>query len=377
MASDIVRHSDWEKVKARWTAFWEKSETDRPCLDIVVPVDISDSIALQQAAPEDTWFDPEWVSRFLLQSALSREYFGEAIPSDGAKVLMTGWTHGFGNHIGFSHDTIWHQPYMNSLDNADKWNPSADDPWRMKTETLLRHLLHEMAGKILITYPYQLPLNDLFSAMRGPENLLVDLALDVNQCGSAIEASMPRWIENFEYFRRIIETAQDGCFWGWPGIWCKDFVMITQSDISCMISESAFERYVMRELEILGRRYDRLWYHLDGKGARRHLPRLLNSPYIKAIQYVASPDEEPNGPAHLELYRSIQTAGRCVDIAVPPENVECLVRHLNPEGLVIRTWASTRTHAEELLENSTKWCGTHAGAALPGQPTVGEEAALI
>lgn len=359
MASDIICHNDWEMVKARWTAFWDRSETDRPCIDIVVPVNTNDFNLPEPATPVDSWFDPEWVSQFLMQSVLSREYFGEAIPSDGARVLMVGWTHGCGNHVGFSRDTIWHQPFINNLDDADLWNPGSGDPWRVKTETLLRHLLQEIAGEIRITYPYQLPLNDLLPAMRGPENLLLDLALNTDQCSDTVESLMTRWIENFEYFRRIIETTQDGCFWGWPGIWSEDFVMITQSDVSCMISGQAFEQFVMRELDILGRRYERIWYHLDGKGARRHLPRLLEAPYIKAIQYVSSPDEEPNGPAHMDLYRSIQDAGRCLDIAVPHESVEYLIRHLNPEGLVIRTCVPTSDHAEEMLENSVKWCGTH------------------
>jgi hypothetical protein len=358
MVSNIIRHNDLENVKSRWTAFWDRSATDRPCLDIVVPATVCDPGLPEPSTHVDAWFDPAWVSQCLMQSATCKEYYGESIPSDGARVLMTGWTHGCGSHMGFSKDTIWHQPFMDSLDDADQWNPSTDI-WRPKTDALLKHLLKTLSDKTCITYPYQLPLNDLLSAMRGPENLLVDLALDADRCGDVIESLMPRWIENFEHFRSIIETAQDGCFWGWPGIWSKDFVMITQSDISCMISSQAFERYVMRELDILGERYDRIWYHLDGKGAKRHLPRLLEAPYIKAIQYVPSPDEKPNGPAHIELYRSIQNAGRCLDISVPAESVEYLVRHLNPQGLVIRTYVPSRTDAEELLDNAVKWCGTH------------------
>jgi len=103
---------------------------------------------------------------------------------------------------------------------------------------------------------------------------------------------------------------------------------------------------------------------VDGRGAKRHLPTLLSRSYLRAIQYVPSPDERSNGPGHLDFYRQVQAAGRCLDLSVPREHVEFLVRHLRPEGLVLRTWADSVEEADELLDAAVQWCGTHVHWSL-------------
>ena len=172
----------------------------------------------------------------------------------------------------------------------------------------------------------------------------------------------PLWLADFEHFRRRIEARQPGtgCAWGWPGLWHPTSVMVSQSDMSCMISAAMFERYVMAELDFIGERYPCLWYHLDGPGAIRHLPALLGRPYIRAVQYVPGAGNPPNGPAWLDLYRQVQAAGRCLDIDAPAEHVEYLVRRLRPEGLILRTWATNVDAARELIDKAARWSGSHA-----------------
>ncbi|MHB0998716.1 MAG: hypothetical protein ACYC27_05665 [Armatimonadota bacterium] len=355
---------DWDQVKARFTAFWDMEPTDRPCLDIVVYKQDADLSMRPCETTEDMWFDPEWVTDYLSKLVDARHYLGEAFPHDGAKVLMTGWTLGCSDIVRFSPDTIWHEPVMGSIDDHPKWMPGDADPWRQKTEKLLRHLLKAAKGHFVVTYPYQLPLNDIFSMLTGSETMMLNLADDPVHCGNVLMQRMDDWIENLEYFRRIVDVEQEGCFWGCPGMWSPEFTVITQSDISCMIGSAMFEQFVIPELDVLGERYERVWYHLDGKGARRHLPRLLQLPYIKAVQYVPSPDEPWNGPAHLDLYRQIQNAGRCVDLYVAWDDMEALIKGLKPEGLVLRTAAPSLEAAQELIDHTAKWSGSdiHTGS---------------
>jgi hypothetical protein len=249
---------------------------------------------------------------------------------------------------------------MSSIDDASRWDPGPNDPWREKLEKAFHRLFQVSSNRFFVGYTAQLPVNDIFSLFRGPEEFLVDLGLDAQRCRRRLLETLPRWIEDFDHIRGLIDAHQPGDHvWSWPGLWSPEFVLISQSDMSCMISEDHFDQFVLPELNELGKRYGKIWYHLDGKGARRHLKRLLEQPYIVAIQYVPSPDEPLNGPAHLDLYRQVQTAGRCLDLAVPAENMEFMIRHLRPEGLVLRTGTADPDKAEALLQNAVKWCGTH------------------
>jgi hypothetical protein len=40
-------------------------------------------------------------------------------------------------------------------------------------------------------------------------------------------------------------------------------------------------------------------------------------------------------------------------------HVEYLVRHLRPEGLLVRTFVKTPEQGEELLRNCVSWAGSH------------------
>jgi hypothetical protein len=125
-----------------------------------------------------------------------------------------------------------------------------------------------------------------------------------------------------------------------------------------------FNIYVMREFDLLAQYFPKIWYHLDGGNATHHLPTLLSRDYIKIIQYVAAPSEPRNGPGHIDLYRKVQAAGRGLDLHAPPENMEWLIRHLRPDGVVLSTYTASQDEAERLLENAEKWAGSHCLATV-------------
>ena len=352
---------DWPRAAARWIAFWDRQATDRPCLDVKAP---SGRDVAPVPAPEnleERWTDAEYVSRSWVGTLEGTYFGGEAVPS--ASFIMAGWTLGCGVDITFAETTIYHPVIIRSIHEPVKWRGGADDPWRGKLAKLLNRLLDLAAGRFFASYTCQVPANDVLYLMRGSGDFLEDLATDGEACRQRLLEILPRWLEDFEFVRRVVDGRQPhDHVWSWPGLWSPQFVMTTQSDMSCMISEAMFERYVVAELDVLGERYERLWYHVDGSGAKRHVKRLLERPYIKAIQYVPEGDIVPNGPAHMELYRQVQAAGRCLDLHVSrKENVEYLIRHLRPEGLVIRTGVGSIAEAEELLDHAVKWCGTHVG----------------
>jgi hypothetical protein len=116
-----------------------------------------------------------------------------------------------------------------------------------------------------------------------------------------------------------------------------------------------FDRFVVPELDVYGSDGGALWYHLDGGDARQHLPRLLSLPYMRVVQYTPAPCEPPNGPAHLPMYRQIQAAGKIIHIELPRQNVEPLLRELDPGLLMLQTYCPSRADGERLLEQSAGW----------------------
>lgn len=348
---------DWPKAQKRWESFWNRDEVDRPCIAVTATKPTSMQPPPEPDNPEDIYFDPEYVGKKWHYFFESTYFGGEAVPC--GPFLLGAYALGCGTNVKFDRRTVWHPILMSSIDESIKWHPGPDDPWQHKFEKVINHLLDISQRKFLVGYQIQVPVNDLLALIRGVGDFLLDMA-DCTKCVQRMKEIFPLWLEIFEYFRSIVDKRQrKGCVWGWPGIWSPTIVQITQSDMSCMISSNHFERYVMSEMDILGNYFDCIWYHVDGPHAIRHVPTLLTRPYIKAIQYVPGAGNPPNGPAYMDLYRRVQGAGRCLDINVPVENIEFLVRHLRPEGLILRTSVKTQEQADELLDNAVKWCGTN------------------
>ncbi|HUS48321.1 MAG TPA: hypothetical protein VNA25_29500 [Phycisphaerae bacterium] len=352
---------DWPQACGRWAAFWEGQPTDRPCIAVGAPRPGAKHVPLlAPTTMTDRYFDPDYVAAQWRRQLETTYFGGEAVPT--GNVLMGMYALGCGPGVRFAEDTIWHPVTMRSIRGPLGWHPGQRDPWQTKMDRVLGRLLELAPGEFLVGHVCQVMANDLLPLLRGTEDFLVDLATDTDTCCRRLQEVLRLWWEQFDHFRGTVEARQSGCVWGWPGLWHPREVMVSQSDMSCMISRETFDRYVMADLDCTGERYDVVWYHLDGWGAVHHLPTLLSRPYIRVIQFVSTEGQPPNGPAFIDLYRRIQAAGRGLDISAPMENMEYLIRRLTPERLFLRTQADSIEQAEELLHNARKWCGTHVRA---------------
>jgi hypothetical protein len=350
---------DWARAQARWDAFWAMAPTDRPCMAVCAPRPDGKKLPVPvPASLQDRWMNPD----IQLTTALSRLEAtflgGEAVPSSGH--FMAGTTTGCGDGLVFHEGGISIRPSMTGMDQPLNWHPGPDDPWRPRVEAIYNRLLDEAPGRFIVTYPKQYPHVDLLNMLRGNEEMLLDMAIAADQCAARLRDMREPAFEDFLHFRRMIEARQPGagCV-AWTGAWRREHFLCSQADVAAVVSPAMFEELVLPELDWLAERYG-CPQHYHTCGYKHHLEACLSRPYIEVIQYSPSPKEPSNGPAHLEFYRRVQQAGRRLDLSVSFENVEFLIRHLRPEGLFISTRTHTVAEADELLDQATRWAGTHA-----------------
>lgn len=346
---------NWDEAQERLSAMWEGRAAGRPCISITAP---SGEAVPAPAAPEDPerkWLDPGWVLADMSAALANTWWGGEAVPS---YLFMGGWAVCLGGRPRFAADTIWFETFETEPAGESPFRTTADDPWLRKYETLLCAAAEAAQwDDFLIGTPCILPANDLLSMHMGPEAFLLALV------------DAPRWMrdaivlgarEQLTAWLRIMDRVKERArFWygngGWMPFWAPQPYASTQSDVSCMLSPEMFEEFVVPELDVFGGHFGAMWYHLDGADARQHLPRLLSLPYLRVIQYTPRPSEPPNGPAHLDFYRRIQSSGRIVHIEVPKGNVEPLVKALDPRLLMMHVGCESESEGRELLEAARLW----------------------
>lgn len=347
---------DWPAARERLCALWEGRNKSRPCLSIRAPRrEQVKTGPPPPTTPEQKWLDPEWVLQDMEASLANHHWVGEAIPS---YLLMAGWAVCYGSRVEFNLNTIWLEPGEVDFDNPPAFELDWENPYIERYVALYQAAV-EFAGKddFLVGKPCLLPASDLLPAFMGPELFLTALLDHREWIHAALDQIARCQVEGYKRFRQMAQRTHD--FWygnpGWMPMWGPEPYHSTQSDVSCMLSPASFEEFVEPELALYSRELGPMWYHLDGGDAQQHLPCLLSRPYMRIIQYVATPNEPPNGPGQLDLYRRIQAAGKIVHVTVQKEDVEPLARELDPALLCLQTHCASLEEAEQLLADAERW----------------------
>lgn len=359
--------SDWPEARRRLTALWHGERLDRPCIAVRAPQTVANPTWPWVPPPADDearWLDPAYRVACAIQTLEFTWWGGEAIPSC---FQMAGWMNCLGGTPHFDPHTIWFDTQEVDFSRPSPFRHKADSPWTQKYRALLMALC-AAAGRndFLVGSPGALPANDLLSMLMGTQEFMVALMDHPDWMAKAILLGAKDQLQTVQELQaRMRDTGH--AYWygnaGWMAFWAPEPYFCMQSDVSCMLSPEMFDRFVLPELDLFGQEHNAMWYHLDGGEAKQHLPRLLSLPYMRVIQYVPAPSEPPNGPGHLEMYKQIQAAGRIVHIEVSVQNVEPLVRELDPALLMLDTRCTSRAEGERLLEQSVIWARGAKSAA--------------
>jgi hypothetical protein len=347
--------TNWPEAKERLTALWEGRVLDRPCISIRAP----NGVKVECPPPvsgEQKWLDPDYFIRSLRAEFATTYYGGEEIPS---KLIMAGWAaNTYGAIPHFPMDTIWLEPVAVDWDSPPSLELDWNSPWLRKIEALHQAALME-AGRdaFLVGQMCLMPASDMLAFVIGTENVLLAMAEHPEWTRQALDKLTRNWIALIRHFERRAAATHE--FWygipGWMPFWAPEPFVSTQSDISCMISPGMFAEFVLPELEMVGREFKHVWYHLDGQSAWQHLDRLLALPYLKVLQFTPMSGTAPNGPDYLDFYRRAQAAGKILHLNLPAANIEPLVKALDPARLLLETWCASVRDAEELLAAAGRW----------------------
>ena len=349
MDKAVQYKKDLPDALERLSALWEGRCMERPCIAVTAPQEKQVPKPSLPTSAEMKWLDPSWVIQDALAQLQNTWWGGEAIPS---YLLLAGWVVSLGGKPNFSMDTIWFEEVPVDFGRPSAFTYDPADVWVKKFRAVYSALA-DAAGRdrFLVGQPCMLPASDLLSMHMGANTFLLALLDHPDWMREAIMRGARDLVRAQRELQDLIRDKHE--FWygngGWMPFWAPEPFMSTQCDVSCMLSPRMFEEFIAPELEIAAEALGPIWYHLDGGDARQHLPKLLSLPYVRAIQYTPAPNEPCNGPAHLGLYKQIQDAGRIVYIEAPKDNIEPMVRELDPSRLMVYTSCNSIAEGNELL----------------------------
>lgn len=343
---------DWDKARERLTAFLNHEVVDRCCCAVFAREGGNEAVSHNPPAdPAERfayWTDPERVIARYRRQMERTTYGGEAFPQIFVDLGAAG-------HAGFFkgakyrfEDSVWFFPSHEAPDDIE-FDPYSD--LFERTMSLARAYAQDSKGDYIVSMPDCTGNADALSHLLGPEALL-PLMIEEPE---AVRRALRRIEKAYEAaMRGVYEIVKGvnggGSSIGWMSTWAPGLHAQMQSDMSVMISNDMFEKFVMPELRAQCDFLDYPLYHFDGVEQIRHLDSLLSLEKLRAIQWTQVAGQRPCTDYIPEL-RRIQAAGKGVLILVAPAQIRPLMENLSSRGLYLVTAVRTADEADAILKD--------------------------
>lgn len=299
---------DFEECRGRWDAFWLK-ENPRPLMQLTVPKD--PAVVPEHPVYLTGIFDDKFEEMLdqLLRWGEAHHFLGEDIPKYILEFGPDHFTALLGANLEYSaeQETSWAVPFV--TDWAD-YEPEFDRNgyWWEKTMTCLEKARTKLEGRMLVAPPTILANLDCLAALRGSNDLLMDLVLNPKEIHRVLDKVTGLHDELLDIYADVLDFDTWGCINRFGGYLSKGKMCRPQSDISCTVSADMFDQFLAPYLRREAAAMDRAMYHLDGVDAIRHLDTLGPMEEIDMIQFVP-------GAGHYdedwrELYDRIDSYGK-------------------------------------------------------------------
>ena len=294
------------------------------------------------------WFDPEWRAANL-HYRLSRSSLKADIPAVANTHLGPGSLAAIlGAELEGSQDTIWIHPRPDGsdeivLDPNNKW-------WRLHLD-LVSACRRLSEGRYYVGCPDLIEGLDTLAGLRGTQAVLSDTVDRPDELEQQLQAVNDIWFEVFDRIYAIINEDGEMAFC-YFSLWGPGKVAKLQSDISIMMSPGSFRQFVQPFIRQQCEWLDYSMYHLDGVGAMRHLPALLEIEELNAIQWTPGVGQPQGGdPCWYDLYKRIRAGGKAVMASwVEVDELKPLLDAVGPEGVHVLMHFETEHDIDRTLE---------------------------
>lgn len=275
------------------------------------------------------WFDPEWRAEFLDWYVGHSCFKADMLPVANTQLGPGSMAAILGSVFEGGEDTIWIHPDPHY---SDDFSFDPNHPNFKLHMDLLKACVERSKGNYYVGMPDLMEGLDVLAAMKGTDKVLMDTLTQPELLEEQMQRINDAYFEVFDALYDIIKFDGRDC--GGPldpdnkglnlgtagemafcyfSIWAPGKLTKLQSDISTMLSVEDYRRFVQPFIREQAQKIDYTLYHLDGVGAMRHLPALLEVEELKAIQWTPGVGQPQGGdPKWYDLYKQIIAGGKSI-----------------------------------------------------------------
>lgn len=342
---------NWEQSKQNYLAWWQHKGCVLTMWEHLQEGVTPHAAVAAPAAPKDMnqrWFDPAWRAEELNHYVAHSSLKADIIPVANTQLGPGSLAAILGGKLEGGPDTIWIHP-ADAVGQDIVFDPE-NPAWKLHKE-LLKASKKLAQGNYYVGMPDLMEGLDVLAAIRGTDNVLLDTMIDPDLLEHQLKQVNEIYFKVYDELYDIIRE-DDGMAFCYFSIWGPGRVSKLQSDISIMISEEDYRRFVQPFIREQCQKLDYTLYHLDGVGAIRHLDALLEIEELNAIQWTPGVGEPQGGDKKwYDLYRRIKAGGKSVEANwVTLDELEPLLDNVGAEGMLLSMDFKNEREIDEALK---------------------------
>ena len=343
------RYINWWNHKGIILNMWEHfQEGVQPHAEIAPPAPARD---LSQK-----WFDPQWRAEYLDWYVAHSSLKADILPVANTQLGPGSLAAILGGVFEGGEDTIWIHPHPDFTDEI-VFNPEHPN-WILHKE-LLKACKAKANGHYFVGMPDLMEGLDVLAALKGTDRVLLDTVMQPEILEQQMQQINDIYFKVFDELYDIIREGDEMAFCYFSS-WAPGKMSKLQSDISTMISQDDYRRFVQPFIREQCQKIDYTLYHLDGVGAMHHLPALLEIEELNAIQWTPGVGEPQGGsPKWYDLYKKILACGKSVMACwVTLDELKPLLDHIGADGVHLEMDFHNEKEVEQAMRIVEEYTGS-------------------
>jgi len=293
------------------------------------------------------WFDPEWRAEYLDWYVAHSSLMADMLPVANTQLGPGSLAAILGGVFEGGEDTIWIHPNPHYTDDI-RFDPQ--HPNYLLHKELLKACKRKAQGHYYVGMPDLMEGMDVLAALKGTDQVLLDTVMHPERLERQMQQINDIYFQVFDELYDIIREGDEMAFCYFSS-WAPGKMSKLQSDISTMISQDDYRRFVQPFIREQCQKIDYTLYHLDGVGAMHHLDALLEIDELNAIQWTPGVGEPQGGsPKWYDLYKKILAHGKSIMACwVTLDELRPLLDNIGGDGVHIEMDFHNEREVEEAL----------------------------
>lgn len=302
------------------------------------------------------WFDPQWRAEYLDWYVAHSSLKADILPVANTQLGPGSLAAILGGVFEGGEDTIWIHPNPDFTDEI-VFNPEHPN-WILHKE-LLKACKAKANGHYFVGMPDLMEGLDVLATLKGTDRVLLDTVMQPEILEQQMQQINDIYFKVFDELYDIIREGDEMAFCYFSS-WAPGKMSKLQSDISTMISQDDYRRFVQPFIREQCQKIDYTLYHLDGVGAMHHLPALLEIEELNAIQWTPGVGEPQGGsPKWYDLYKKILAGGKSVMACwVTLDELKPLLDHIGADGVHLEMDFHNEKEVEQAMRIVEEYTGS-------------------